>query len=59
MVLRSIRSWLSTSGSGESTMHEQVGQPDIDKMISACRERFAPPADWKPFAGYPDGLALS
>lgn len=40
-------------------MHEQVGQPDIDKMISACRERFAPPADWKPFAGYPDGLALS
>lgn len=40
-------------------MHEQVGQPDIDKMVSACRERLAPSADWKPFTGYPDGLALS
>ncbi len=40
-------------------MTEQVGQPDIDKMVSACRDRLAPSADWKPFTGYPDSLDLS
>ncbi|HWF15835.1 MAG TPA: hypothetical protein VG244_06605, partial [Acidimicrobiales bacterium] len=32
---------------------------DVEKMIRACDERLPPPAEWAPFSGYPEGLALS
>ena len=32
--------------------------PDLAQVVQACEERLNPPAQWKPFGGYPDSLAL-
>lgn len=34
------------------------GDTDVARVAHACEERLNPSADWKPFPGYPDSLAL-
>ena len=34
------------------------GDPDLAQVVRACEELLNPPAEWKPFEGYPGSLAL-
>ena len=34
------------------------GDPDLAQVVRACEELLNPPAEWKPFEGYPSSLAL-
>ena len=37
---------------------DKPGDLDLAQVVRACEELLNPPAQWKPFEGYPGSLAL-
>lgn len=62
MVTRWSQRWVNNF-SEEAVMPETAGDGPSDaaitKVVAACEQRLNPPAEWKPFPGYPRSLALS